>query len=123
VEEAQAEPAQKQSYLNATEEDTVRSRSWTGKPCRMLRNDWTKAWESEGNPQPLGMPLQGLVTADAIRRTHRYAGAGNCQKVAFNPAGQVIGQIKHIESVREVMQRLLNEYVDTVERLNRLTGE
>jgi NAD(P)H-dependent flavin oxidoreductase YrpB (nitropropane dioxygenase family) len=123
VEEAQAEPAQKQSYLNATEEDTVRSRSWTGKPCRMLRNDWTKAWESEGNPQPLGMPLQGLVTADAIRRTHRYAGAGNCQKVAFNPAGQVIGQIKHIESVRDVMQRLLNEYVDTVERLNRLTGE
>ncbi len=123
VEEAEAEPAQKQSYFDATEEDTVRSRSWTGKPCRMLRNEWTDAWETAGNPEPLGMPLQGLVTADAIRRTHHYAGSGECQKVAFNPVGQVVGLIKGVESVRDVMTRLLNEYVDTVERLNSLMPE
>jgi NAD(P)H-dependent flavin oxidoreductase YrpB (nitropropane dioxygenase family) len=123
VEEADAEPAQKETYLKATEEDTVRSRSWTGKPCRMLRNEWTKAWETEGNPSPLGMPLQGLVTADAIRRTHHYAGVGKCQTVAFNPVGQVIGQINHIEKSRDVITRLLTEYVDTIDRLNSLLPE
>ena len=38
VEEAEAEPAEKQSYFDASEEDTVRSTSFTGKPGRMLKN-------------------------------------------------------------------------------------
>ena len=33
-------------YMAATSKDTVRSRSFTGKPCRMLKNDWTDAWEA-----------------------------------------------------------------------------
>ena len=33
-----------------------------------------------------------------MRRTHRYAGSGECQKIAFNPIGQVVGQINEIES-------------------------
>ncbi len=120
VEEADAEPAQKQSYFDATEEDTVRSRSWTGKPCRMLKNEWTAAWAAEGNPEPLGMPLQGLVTTDAIRRTHKYAAVGDCQKVAFNPVGQVVGQINHVESCRDLIFRMLNEYVEALDRVNSL---
>jgi len=120
VEEAEAEPAQKESLLKATSEDTVRSRSWTGKPCRMLKNEWTEAWADPNSPQPLGMPLQGLVSADGIRRTHKYAGVGDCQKVAFNPVGQVVGMINHIESSRDVIFRMLSEYVDAVERVNAL---
>jgi NAD(P)H-dependent flavin oxidoreductase YrpB (nitropropane dioxygenase family) len=61
------------------------------------------------------MPLQGLVTSDGIRRTATYADRGDCQRVAFNPCGQVIGQIRQVESCRSVMQRLLEEYVDAVE--------
>jgi len=123
VEEAHAEPAQKQSYLRATSEDTVRSRSWTGKPCRMLKNDWTDAWENPENPKPLGMPMQGLVTGDAIRRTATYAGVANCQKVAFNPVGQVVGQINEVESCRGVIFRLINEYLEGLEQVNALMPE
>ena len=50
----------------------MRSRSFTGKPCRMLRNDWTDAWAAEGNPEPLGMPLQYMVSGMAVKATHRY---------------------------------------------------
>ena len=117
VEEADAEPAQIDSYLHATSEDTVRSRSWTGKPCRMLRNDWTEAWEQENAPKPLGMPLQGMVTMEAIARTSRYAGAGHTQQVAFNPVGQVVGMMKDVRSCRELILELAQEYVDSVERL------
>tara|TARA_R110001599_G_scaffold349729_7_gene578484 strand:- start:7022 stop:8149 length:1128 start_codon:yes stop_codon:yes gene_type:complete len=116
VEEAHTQPAQKQSLLNASSEDTVRSRSWTGKPCRMLKNDWTAAWDRADTPDPLGMPLQGLVTSDGIRRTAVYADAGDCQKIAFNPCGQVIGQLNTIESCRQVIYRLLDEYVDAVDK-------
>lgn len=120
VEEAEAEPAQKQSYLNATSEDTIRSRSWTGKPCRMLKNTWTEAWDTEGNPEPLPMPLQGLVTSDGMRRTATYAGVKDTQKVAMNLCGQAIGQINTIENCRSVIFRLVNEYIESLENLNNL---
>ena len=120
VEEAAAQPAEKDSYLNATSEDTIRSKAWTGKPARMLKNKWTEAWENPENPDPLPMPLQGMITFDAMRRTSIYAGSGNTQAVSFNAAGQVIGQVKQIESVKDVIYRIINEYLDSVERLNSL---
>ena len=118
VEEAAAQPAEKDSYLNATSEDTIRSKAWTGKPARMLKNKWTEAWENPDNPDPLPMPLQGMITFDAMRRTSMYAGSGSTQDVSFNAAGQVIGQIKQIESVKDVIYRIINEYLDSIERLN-----
>ena len=118
VQEAEAPPAQRDAYLAATSADTVRSRSFTGKPCRMLRNDWTNAWESADGPKPLGMPLQFMVTADAVARGHRYA--DRAKDVLFNPVGQVVGQMRTVRSVRDVVYDLVREYVDTVDRLSQL---
>ena len=123
VEEAHTQPAQKKSLLEATSEDTIRSRSWTGKTCRMLKNEWTEAWEREDTPNPLGMPLQGMVTSDGMRRTSTYADVGDCQKVAFNPCGQVIGQINEVESCRQVIYRLLDEYVDAASKAGGMLPE
>ena len=119
--EATAEPAQRDSYMNASSEDTVRSRSWTGKTARMLKNEWTEAWDRPDTPDPLPMPLQGYLTFDAVRRTHKYAGSGECQKVAFNPVGQVVGQINSIESCRDIVFRLLNEYSEALDHVNAIT--
>jgi NAD(P)H-dependent flavin oxidoreductase YrpB (nitropropane dioxygenase family) len=119
--EAAAEPAQRDSYMKATSEDTVRSRSWTGKTARMLKNEWTEAWDRTDTPDTLPMPLQGYLTFDAVRRTHRYAGSSECQKIAFNPIGQVVGQINEIESCRDIMQRLLTEYSDAVDHIVAMT--
>ena len=123
VEEAHAQPAQKQSLLDAGVDDTVRTRAWTGKGARVLRNDWTEAWDNPDNPDPLPMPLHGLVTADAMRRTEQYAGAGETQKVAMNICGQVIGQINEVESCRGVVYRLINEYLEALEQVNALMPE
>ncbi|MDX1649545.1 MAG: nitronate monooxygenase family protein [Myxococcota bacterium] len=121
VEEAEASPEQMASYFKATSSDTVRSRSWTGKPCRMLRNDWTEAWEREDAPEPLGMPLQGMVTAAPMQRVHRYP--KQAQQVAFNPVGQIVGRMNEKRAVRDVIYDLVSEYVDATERLGRLQPE
>ncbi len=121
VEEADAPPPQLDSYLHATSSDTVRSRSWTGKPCRMLRNDWTDAWARDDTPDPLGMPLQGMVTVDAISRGHRYAKAA--KSVQFNPVGQIVGDMNDAMPVRELIVNLVEQYLDTVERLEKLAPE
>jgi NAD(P)H-dependent flavin oxidoreductase YrpB (nitropropane dioxygenase family) len=121
VQEADVPPAQRESYLEATSRDTVRSRAWTGKPCRMLRNDWTDAWASPESPGTLGMPLQFMVTSDAVSRGHRYAEAA--KKVNFNPVGQIVGTMNSVQPVKQVMYRLVNEYLEAVERLNSLVPQ
>jgi NAD(P)H-dependent flavin oxidoreductase YrpB (nitropropane dioxygenase family) len=115
VEEADVPREQMQTYLDANSHDTVRSRSFTGKPCRMLRNDWTDAWEGPDSPEPLPMPLQMMVALDAVQRGHRYPTAA--KDVNFNPVGQVVGMMNRVERSAEVVQRLVDEYVDACERL------
>jgi NAD(P)H-dependent flavin oxidoreductase YrpB (nitropropane dioxygenase family) len=117
VKESLCPPAQIDSLLSAGSEDTVRSRSWTGKPNRMLRNDWTEAWERDDTPDPLPMPLQNMLTMEAILRTHLYATA-QTQAVAHNPVGQVVGMMRQVRSSRKLIMDLVDEYFDAVERLN-----
>lgn len=120
VEEANVPPAQMQTYIDATSHDTVRSRAWTGKPARMLRNDWTEAWERPDTPDPLPMPLQMMVALDGVKRGHRYPEAA--KDVNFNPVGQVVGMMTKVERSADVINRLIEQYVEACERLNKLNG-
>lgn len=120
VEEADIPPAQMQSYLEATSRDTVRSRAWTGKPCRMLRNDWTDAWENPDNPQPLGMPLQFMVTGEAVARGHRYP--EQARDVNFNPVGQIVGTMNRVRRAKDVILEMVEEYLEATSRLDRLNA-
>jgi NAD(P)H-dependent flavin oxidoreductase YrpB (nitropropane dioxygenase family) len=116
VEEAENTPVQQEAYINATSRDTVRSRSFTGKPCRMLKNDWTDAWQTEGNPEPLGMPLQYMVSGIAVSATHRWP--DQTVDVAFNPVGQVVGQFEKVEKTATVMARWVDEYIEATGQLD-----
>jgi NAD(P)H-dependent flavin oxidoreductase YrpB (nitropropane dioxygenase family) len=118
VEEADVPPAQMQSLFEATSKDTLRSRSWTGKPCRMLRNDWTEAWEGEGNPAPLGMPMQFMVTSNAVQRNHMYP--EQAKDVQFNPVGQIVGRMTKSRPAKDVVFDLVEECIEASERLSNL---
>jgi NAD(P)H-dependent flavin oxidoreductase YrpB (nitropropane dioxygenase family) len=120
VEEAENTAVQQQAYADATSRDTVRSRSFTGKPARMLKNDWTEAWETPGNPEPLGMPLQYMVSGMAVKATHKYP--DQTVGVAFNPVGQVVGQLTKVEKTATVIERWVQEYVDATTRLDELNA-
>ena len=120
VEEAENTPVQQATYASATSRDTVRSRSFTGKPCRMLRNDWTEAWEQPGNPEPLGMPLQYMVSGMAVAATHKYP--DQTIDVAFNPIGQVVGQLGKVEKTATVIERWVQEYLEATNTLDELNA-
>jgi len=120
VQEADVPPAQMDSYIKASSRDTVRSRAWTGKPCRMLRNDWTEAWAGPDSPGTLGMPMQFMVTMNAVQRGHRYP--EQAKDVNFNPVGQVVGQLNEVTTVKQVMYRLVNEYLEASERIQNLNA-
>ena len=118
VQEADLQPAQTERLLRATSSDTVRSRSFTGKPNRMLRNAWTEAWAQPDAPAPLPMPLQGMVAAEAMARARRYP--DRSQDVAINSVGQVVGMLNELRSCREQVQRLVEEFLEAAERVEAL---
>src|ERR1700733_10172147 len=66
--ESETPPAVKERMLAASSEDTVRTRSFTGKPCRVLRSEWTNAWDAPDAPAPLPMPLQSMLSDRPRRR-------------------------------------------------------
>jgi len=116
VEEADVAPNQTAAYLAATSADTIRSRSYTGKPCRMLKNAWTEAWGRDDTPDPLPMPLQMMVAIEAVGASHKYP--DKAPPVAFNPCGQVIGRATRVRKTKDVIYDLVEEYVEAVDRLN-----
>jgi NAD(P)H-dependent flavin oxidoreductase YrpB (nitropropane dioxygenase family) len=110
--------AVQKALLKAGSADTVRSRVYTGKPARLLKNKWTAAWDEEGAPAPLPMPLQNLLVSDA----HNRLNSGDDPDVVAMPAGQIIGRTNEVRPVAQVMAELISEYEETVARLEKIRG-
>ena len=108
-----AMPALRAALLAATSSDTVRSRIYSGKPARLLKNRWTQAWTEPGAPEPLPMPLQNLLVSDAHQRLMR-SGKPDVQPM---PVGQIVGRMTEVRPVAELVKALVQE---TDEALNRL---
>jgi NAD(P)H-dependent flavin oxidoreductase YrpB (nitropropane dioxygenase family) len=102
------------AFLRAGSSDTVRTRIYTGKPARLLKTKWTEAWEAEGAPEPLPMPLQNLLVADAHNRMNR----GDDPDTISMPVGQIVGRMNEVRPVAEVMDRLVAEFHEAVGRLD-----
>lgn len=117
VECAQPE-AMYRKFAAATSSDAVRSRAYTGKPARQLRTAWTEAWDDPQNPQPLGMPLQYMLCAEAQDRIRR---AGK-EELMGTPIGQLVGSFAGVRTVAEVIASLKEEYDRTVAALPRLAA-
>jgi NAD(P)H-dependent flavin oxidoreductase YrpB (nitropropane dioxygenase family) len=124
TEEAETPPAVKDKYLRAGVGDTVRSRSITGKPARMLRTAWTDEWERSESPGPLPMPLQPMLIGEALARIQRVAGkeGSGAQELATYFVGQVVGSMNAVKPTRRVVMEMVEEFVEVLERLSNLAA-
>jgi NAD(P)H-dependent flavin oxidoreductase YrpB (nitropropane dioxygenase family) len=118
TEEAETDPTVQKKMLAATSSETVRSRSLTGKPARMLRSAWTDEWESQAAPAPLQMPLQTMLTARAQQRINRYAGTegSGAYQLATYYVGQGVGLMDRIRPARQVVEQMVTDYLAVAER-------
>lgn len=120
--EAETQPAVKAKFLAATSSDTVRSRSITGKPARMLRTAWSDSWEDPDTPDPLPMPLQPALVGEALARINRSAhtaGSG-AEELATYFVGQVVGSIDRVRPADQVLLDMVGDLIDTLENLSGL---
>ncbi len=118
TQEAETHPSVQQKMLAATSSDTVRSRSLTGKPARMLRSAWTDEWDGDQAPAPLQMPLQTMLTAAAQQRINRHASAegSGAHQLATYFVGQGVGLLDKVRPARQVVEQMVTDYLAVAER-------
>jgi NAD(P)H-dependent flavin oxidoreductase YrpB (nitropropane dioxygenase family) len=122
TEEAETPPVVKDKFLAANSSDTVRSRSLTGKPARMLRTAWTDEWERADSPDPLGMPLQTALIGGPQRRINQAAAHADsgARDLATYFVGQVVGSMNKVQPTSAVVLEMVSEFIDAVGRLEDL---
>jgi len=123
--EAETHPVVKEKFLAATSSDTLRSRSRTGKPARQLRSAWTDEWEGESSPGTLPMPLQPMLIAHASRQVERAAmNPENKGAVELSNyfVGQIVGSMNESISATRVVEDMITEYLDVIERFDELNN-
>lgn len=102
---------QKETIIEATDEDTRRSYLYTGKTSRSINSRFHDLWEHSGL-EPLPFPTQVLFAsalADMFNQAKR--------KEYMGPfSGQVSGLIKEIKPAAQVLEEMVEETVDVLTR-------
>ena len=118
--EGQIDDAVTRKLLAATSSDTVRSRAISGKPARQLRSTWSEAWDDPKGPGALPMPLQFLLTAEAVARIHRHARETGKDDLVTSPVGQIVGSMNALRPVATVLDDIQRELAAARRRLGEL---
>ncbi len=118
--EAHTGTGYKEKMLEMNEDDTVISKAYTGKTCRVARTEWTQHFEE--HPEELqGFPAQAIAT---IQAGIHHLGVGPEVKLdtnkAFMAIGQAVGSINEIKPAKQIVNEIMSEAVDTLKRLDSL---
>jgi nitronate monooxygenase len=109
--EGGALPIQKETILEASDEDTRRSYLYTGKTSRTIYNRLHDLWENSGL-EPLPFPTQNLFASALAEMFNRAE-----KKEYMGPfSGQIAGMITEIKPAARIVEELVEETVEILTR-------
>lgn len=113
--ESDLEPEVVEKLLAAGSADTVKTRAFTGKPCRSLTDSFVAAWARPDAPETLPMPLQELLIRPFTRQAHAT------RRVPYmgTPVGQVVGLMRERRRAADIVATMFEECATTVADLDR----
>ena len=115
--EARSVVGYKETLLATPEDGTVISRSYTGKTCRVVRNDWTNHYDQ--HPDELQPFPQQAIASGRAGVNHLGSPDGTVVEVnkEFMPCGQGVGAIDELVPAGELIDRMLAEAERTIDRI------
>ena len=114
TEEAHAHDNYKGKIASIDEEGTVITRAHSGKPCRLIRNDFTEEWEGRKDEiEPFALQL--LHVGKPMSEVARLEGD---VEHGSAPAGQGSGLIHAVVPAREVVEDIMAGARETLARIN-----
>jgi enoyl-[acyl-carrier protein] reductase II len=104
--EATAAPAYQQAIVRAADDSTIRTRCYTGKPARTIRNPYVATLERE--PAKI-QPFPQQVNYSSEQGVMDYVGrSGDCDpQRTFMPAGQGSGSIHDIRPAADILRDIV----------------
>jgi len=108
-------PEIKEKMIAAGPDDSMHTKTVTGKTARTLRNKFSEAWDRPDAPDVLPAPHQMLLWWSEGRTRVERARA---RDFLTYPVGQLVGDMNAENSVRQIMQDMLQELVETKERFD-----
>jgi enoyl-[acyl-carrier protein] reductase II len=112
--EAQAAQGYREGIVRANDDETMRTRCYTGKPARTIRTSYAAEWEKRADEiQPF--PFQAGISIQ--NRVMDYMGVtGHFEPdQTFQPAGQSVALIHEIKPAGEVFRDIIREAQDVIE--------
>ena len=113
--EHQMGPKLRAKLLAAGSEDTVVSRSDSGKTMRMIRSAWSDEWDAPDAPKPLPMPHHDILIGDLLGAVTEH----EVEPLLHYPAGQSIAFVNELRPVAAVVAELVTETERAMRRLSR----
>jgi enoyl-[acyl-carrier protein] reductase II len=120
--EATGHEKYKQAICDADDEGTVRTRCFSGKPARMIRNRTTDAWESSAELQARIQPFprQFRVMQEWLGEDPYTAGRFEGKiEIGALAAGQSSALIREVLPAGEIVRRIVEEADRELSRLSR----
>jgi len=121
--EAQAAPEYREAIVKAREDSTMRTRCYTGKPCRVIRTSYAAEWEKDPSKiKPF--PQQAMISRqNGVMNFAGFGGTHADPDRTFMPTGQGAGLIDEIRPAAEVFADLVREAEATLRRSQALLAE
>ena len=118
--EARAVNGYKEALVASREDDTVISRSYTGKPCRVVRNEWTNHYEE--HPEDIKtFPLQAIASSQANVNHLGYPSGTNVDTSReFYPAGQGAGAVSELIPAGKLVRDIVAQAEEILQELARI---
>jgi NAD(P)H-dependent flavin oxidoreductase YrpB (nitropropane dioxygenase family) len=106
----------REKLVAATSRDTIRSKYRTGKFSRQLRSAWHDAWERQGAPAALPMPLMSVLVEPVFQQITAAAAKGNPQarELVTYFVGQGVGLIDGVKSAARVVQDFKEDFAEAI---------
>ncbi|MBA3288942.1 MAG: nitronate monooxygenase, partial [Acidimicrobiia bacterium] len=114
--EARAVDGYKDTLLATAEDGTVVSKAYTGKTCRVIRNDWTQHFEQ--HPDELRPFPDQFAVSSGAGANHLGAPDGTAVDLEreFFPCGQGVGAIDELVPAGELVTRMVAEAERALDR-------
>ncbi|MCA4134820.1 nitronate monooxygenase family protein [Arthrobacter sp. M4] len=111
--EAYGHESFKRRVVEGQSKDTVLTKSYTGKPLRALRNEWTSRWE-ELSGEIANFPAQYAVAGTLVETGYQDGDLAT----GMMPAGQGIQTVTEILPAAKIVENMVTEAENILHRLN-----
>jgi len=105
--------------LAAGSEDTVVTRSESGKTFRQLRSAWSDEWAAPDAPRPLAMPFQDMLVGDLLGAIDDH----EIEPLMHYAVGQGVAWLRSRRPVAEIFAQLMDETRAALAAVANLAGQ